>query len=698
MAFTVTANTSTGFSVEIGAAPTAARHLAHMLATASVALLGAFAPEPAKSSPQHSLVAYRAAQAAASSSGATSIGSYAPIFVSSDSVLRGDTHSARLLHFRSPAAAQPSNAIGLAVTAPPVIVTADAVLPRLSHESRLHMFGRSASAPKRHLVSHAVIRLTDEWAHLRPDHDLNRYRRAFQTVGQPWRVIHQKTSQSPAVADEHASPASHSLFSLRQAQQQQSSRALQFVTRSPQQVAQDDVDVRRADHAVLHRFRTPYQTVGQPWAMLHQKAPRLRLEAEEIAPARSVVARQVAAAQGGGQPWSMLWPKGGQHPSLAEAQFSGFASTVGVVSQEVTEPPAAPQTQPWQILYRAAPRPFVDEEVGRPPAHAFPHRGSAAAQSGQSWLMLWPRGGLHPAITEPQFAGAVSTAVAVFQESQDPPVAPDSQPWLMYWPRSGQHPALAEAQFAGVIDTVALVSQEGTAPAQPDDSIGGFGSGYVTLNEPQWIPEWRLPAPHSLYPFRQIQAEVQPGQPWSLLWPSSKLNPALHVEPFVAVLGTAQLVSQQLSQPAVGTPDSVGVFGAEFVTLNEPAWQEPWRAPATHSIQPFRQIAVVVPDSVGGFGEEFVHLNDAPWQPEWRLPGQHSLLAHRQFAPPPLPAQTFAITSWRSQTMRVDFERDFRVPKYSLYPFRVGLYVPPISYPAQGVGGFIVNMGTFMRR
>lgn len=768
-------------------APTAARHLAHLLPALGAVALGLFA-HAAPAAPKHGLHAFRAPAAAAAAQSPVSIGSGELVFVESgDKATRVD-HASRLLVYRT--------------SAQTVGQPWQAMFPQAKLRTATQFFEPG-------LVAIPEARVT------------------FQGVpvvaqpAQPWFMLQSAVRAPGAVWDNWQGPqvGQVSLFEFI-SQPAPAGRALPLVTRAPVQAWAEDAAPVRAQWS-LHEYRFGYQTVGQPYSLLsYISRPQGQPLAEEPQHPRTkheALHQYRPGYQTVGQSWLMR--QGSRPPSeFTIDRFFGVLDGAHLLSQAGTES-AAPSSQPIMRLPRAAQQfdwsdawratggrsldPFRQVAVAQPQAFGIdsvdlnskdwdaPWRASSkhdlqpfrqyttAAQPTQPMVLLSGQPKLthaRPAAEALHVVGigsVVSRAAAVVAAPGQPFSllrAPPLPPWTVFEPTLVSMPHAA----------VAFQSAEDATP--PDVvEVSPFAESFFTLNESLWSPDDFRRTQHSLLPFRQITTTSSVGQPWQMLWKRTIPHQTLTGDSFIAVLETSQLVGQNLSIPPVEEQAPPVAFGFESVDLNSPVWQEPWRFSVNHAIQPFRQyapatalpgqpfsllraprlpswttfepalvsmpVAAVVPTSslyiepsgtpqLAPFAQSFITLNEHEWQYQWRYSRTHALQPFRQYAAsappcvfavegldlnapvwtqsdirhpkhalqafrqygPAVPAQSFSITSWKSQTMRVDFERDFRVPQYSLYPFRVGLYVVPISYPAQGVGGFHANMGTFMRR
>ena len=120
------------------------------------------------------------------------------------------------------------------------------------------------------------------------------------------------------------------------------STMLLFPTKAASVEAEQDT-ARRTDHQALHRFRTNYQTVGQPWVAIYPK-PSIRIEAESYQPFSAKPFPSQIVTGPSATPWHLLWNKSGIAPQ--SEQFFASLNTSQVVSQQVTTVAG----QPWNLL------------------------------------------------------------------------------------------------------------------------------------------------------------------------------------------------------------------------------------------------------------------------------------------------------------------------------------------------------------
>jgi hypothetical protein len=176
---------------------------------------------------------------------------------------------------------------------------------------------------------------------------LHRYRRAFQTVGQPWMTWPGPSKRVDA--EDYGIPKPVDLTAFRNSQPITATAGQPWYLWAPpiQRIDPED-DARRGDTTLLHRYRTGYQTVGQPWALVTWKG---------------AVADQT------------LEPDAQREDHTLLNRFRVGFQTVG---------------QSWQ--YWIKPQQRVDEETYTVPAPAdlYPYRQiTIQAQPGQPWW-AWP--------------------------------------------------------------------------------------------------------------------------------------------------------------------------------------------------------------------------------------------------------------------------------------------------------------------
>ena len=142
----------------------------------------------------------------------------------------------------------------------------------------------------------------------------------------------------------------------------------------------------RANHD-LHRYRTGFQTVGQPWQLLW-KQPAIWFEPEVIrSPDHSALNRFRTTFQTVGQPWN-TW-QAYRQPTLELEQIPAQQFPLFAYRQFAPAAPVA--TQPFWI-YQAYRQPdFEPEKIVSPQYALYPYRQfvPATAGAGQPWY-LWP--------------------------------------------------------------------------------------------------------------------------------------------------------------------------------------------------------------------------------------------------------------------------------------------------------------------
>jgi hypothetical protein len=135
---------------------------------------------------------------------------------------------------------------------------------------------------------------------------LHTYRVGYQTVGQPFALW--PGPQKRVEGEEYTVPPP-SDFALTRVTQSANLPGQPWylwpVGKADQSV---EDDARRADHDLLHQYRTGYQTVGQSWA--YWVKPQKRVDEEDYkvpGPASLLPYRQIAILAQPGQPW-WAWP------------------------------------------------------------------------------------------------------------------------------------------------------------------------------------------------------------------------------------------------------------------------------------------------------------------------------------------------------------------------------------------------------
>jgi len=402
---------------------------------------------------------------------------------------------------------------------------------------------------------------------------------------------------------------------------------LLFPTKAASVEAEQDT-AHRTDHQALHRFRTTYQTVGQPWVAIYPK-PSVRVEAETYQPTTPKPFPSQIVQTSTGQPWSMLWQKSGQPPAVE--QFQGVLSTSVVVTQQVT----LTAGQPWSLLW-PAPKYRVEAEtfevrsksdlnlfrttyqtVGQPwqafttpkaprveaetyevrKTPYFYQAANVVAQPGQPFSLLWLKTGQPPPVDT--FMGMLSTSTVAEQHSVTPDAGPGQPFNLLYWQSQRQ-------QMGPEVDF--RVPDQTTLHAfrwPPVWSTLPFSTELVTLSEDYWYAPPQRSQDLGLLPFRQFAGPVLPGQPWNLLW---------------------------------------------WKTTRQDVEAEGFRPQPPADIGPYRWPTIII---VG---------------------------------------QPYSMLSWTSTRQQMDCEQDFRVPQYSVHDYRPHqgtdvIVTPPFPTVQQGSGG-----------
>jgi len=444
---------------------------------------------------------------------------------------------------------------------------------------------------------------------------------------------------------------------------------LLFPTKAASVEAEQDT-AHRTDHQSLHRFRTNYQTVGQPWVAIYPK-PSVRVEAETYQPTSAKpFPSQIVSATAVGQPWSMLWQKSGQPPAVE--QFQGVLSTSVVVTQQVT----LTAGQPWSLLW---------------PAPSYRVEAEGYSVSNKSDLNLFR--------TTYQTVGQPLSLVSWKSKNWD--VA--SETYEVRTPVPTVH------AFRTTYQTVGQPWQAFTTPKAPRVEA----ESYEVRKTP--------------YFYQAANVVAQPGQPFSLLWLKTGQPPP--VDTFMGMLSTSAVAEQHSITPASGpgqpfnllywqsqrqqmgpevdfrVPDQTTLhafrwppvwstlpFSTELVTLSEDYWYAPPQRSQDLGLLPFRQFAGPV-------------LPGQPWNLLWWKTTRQDVEAEGFRPQPPadigpyrwptviIVGQPYSMLSWTSTRQQMDCEQDFRVPQYSVHDYRphqgsdVIIIPPPTSDVQQGSGG-----------
>lgn len=200
------------------------------------------------------------------------------------------------------------------VSAPasPILLSADVRPPDTTQA--LHVFRQITSAAPQSTpwtLWQPSTRLADAELEIRrADHTLlHRYRTGFQTVGQPWIAL--TRAPTPRLEPEALTipPTNYApLFGITVAPAAPASTSwpLWWASSIPTFA---DVEIRRADHNALHRFRTVYQTVGQPVWALHWRSsvPDTADRAWPSYDQNQGLHRYRVGYQTVGQPWQLFY-------------------------------------------------------------------------------------------------------------------------------------------------------------------------------------------------------------------------------------------------------------------------------------------------------------------------------------------------------------------------------------------------------
>lgn len=201
----------------------------------------------------------------------------------------------------------------------------------------------------------------------------------------------------------------------------------------PSALAEVELEYRRSDHGLLHRYRVGFQTVGQPWLAL-QPPVAVRLEVEGFDQRRTdytpLYGRTTPVAPPpAGAPWYLWqatrWTEPDQ-PEPARLDL-GLLHRYRVGYQTVG--------QPWPAMRPPAAPELEAEGFTQHQTDYSPLYGRAApaapAAPGQPWFLLYPR----PAtLLEPEgyATPAISQAILYGRPAVEvtPPATPDTEPAL----------------------------------------------------------------------------------------------------------------------------------------------------------------------------------------------------------------------------------------------------------------------------
>lgn len=240
-------------------------------------------------------------------------------------------------------------------------------------------------------------------------------------------------------------------------------------------------DVQRANHTLLHRFRTGFQTVGQQQQVLRWKSTQPGLPEEyEVKSARPDLHLYRTGFQTVGQGYRQ-WPR----------------TTNRVEAEEYTPPK---------------------------PVDLTPFRGSApvVTTSGAPWYLWKPA----PQRIEPEeYETRKAGDLTPFRNSAPVVTAPGA-PWYLWAP------------------PIPRIEPEEDARRADHTLLNRYRVGYQTVGQPwlYWIKppnrvdadEYTVPGPASLAPFRQITITASAGQPW-FMWPSARGDQTVEQHPAITL-------------------------------------------------------------------------------------------------------------------------------------------------------------------
>jgi hypothetical protein len=281
---------------------------------------------------------------------------------------------------------------------------------------------------------------------------------------------------------------------------------------------------QRSDHNLIHRYRTGYQTVGQPLlAFTRPRAPSV--EAESFSVNSPTVIRS-SAPPSGGQPWFLLY----QPVSRPIEQPTAYSLAIaGAVSQQVTV--AATTQQPWLAYTKpATPTWAWDIPLPQPKVGEWPSWAAGAAippsvapfsvevidLNDEPWLYPTYRRTDHDRALQP-FRQYVSTSVS-------------TQPWLAYTVPPPARWLWNDPFFASV--AYAQAAQQAQATVVPDThpTRGGGGREKKRRKRAETVKPVAIPltviADAQLYATEPLRTAQQP-------------LPKLHPVPVVAPIPPA---------------------------------------------------------------------------------------------------------------------------------------------------------------
>lgn len=364
-------------------------------------------------------------------------------------------------------------------------------------------------------------------------------------------------------------------------------------------------DARRADHSALHRYRTGYQTVGQPYITWSKPQQRTEDAEQEIRqPASLFPFRQPAAvASTAGAPW-YLWetqstwvgaeedlPSQTSHARL-HLYRTGF-QTVG---------------QPQFLLSWKTSQPELPEAYEVRAAPPDLHRYRQAYQTVGQGYRLWPK--QQARFDEEDHQRTKPADLSPYR--QPAAVATVGAPWYLWAP------------------PIQRIEPEEDARRADHTALHRYRVGYQTVGQSwqYWIkPQQRvdedayaIPGPPSLLPYRQV-TQIVSRQPW-YLW-----------KPAVA--------DQSVEQDAQRTERSLHPFRAtqQIAQAGQPWWMWP-RAVADQTVEPnpvvtnhaavmypFRPHDAITPTQPVIDDDDEMRVAGGPRRPDYRVRNMEAIIA-----------------------------------------------------------------------
>ncbi len=283
----------------------------------------------------------------------------------------------------------------------------------------------------------------------------------------------------------------------------------------PTQEAEEDA--KRANHSLLHRYRTGYQTVGQPFSAWPKAQQRVGDE-EFSLPKRVDLTpfRQPLAAQVVGAPWWCLWQKPAPRTDEEEFRPAKQADVFSFKAAEQVPPLQGPADQTpvaySNLVLVEAEQDAIRQDHSR--RLLFGKAPPIAPVAGAPWY-LWPKE--KPRTDGEEFAPKKPIELLAFQRiAYVPPLqGPADQT-----PVAFSQLVLIEAEQDAVRTDhnrrILFGRGEVVAPPQAQNLFAGA---------PVQIPGEEdfelLPAKPTLHLFRSPPAEAVPGQPF-LIWPKAQ--------------------------------------------------------------------------------------------------------------------------------------------------------------------------------